>query len=76
MARRRGRIRIGCSGWEYAHWRGNFHPAALPRARWLEHYAAAYDTVEINASFHRLPAETTVRAWRDRAPDGFLFALN
>jgi uncharacterized protein YecE (DUF72 family) len=75
MARRRGRIRIGCSGWEYAHWRGDFYPAALPRARWLEHYAAAFDTVEINASFYRLPAERTVRAWRDRAPDGFLFAL-
>ena len=71
----RGRARIGCSGWEYKHWRGNFYPADLPRTRWFEHYASTFDTVEINNSFYRLPERATFAAWRRRAPAGFEFAV-
>jgi uncharacterized protein YecE (DUF72 family) len=46
-------IRIGCSGWQYAHWRGNFYPAELPTSRWFEHYALTFDRVVINNSFYR-----------------------
>jgi len=28
-------IRVGCSGWQYAHWRGDFYPAELPASRWF-----------------------------------------
>ncbi len=69
------RIRIGCSGWEYSHWRGEFYPPALPRARWLDHYAGVFDTVEINATFYRLPEASTFTRWRERVPPGFLFAV-
>jgi uncharacterized protein DUF72 len=48
---RRGRVRIGCSGWQYKHWRGNFYPEALPQNDWFAHYASIFDTVEINNSF-------------------------
>jgi uncharacterized protein YecE (DUF72 family) len=68
-------VRIGTSGWTYAHWRGVFYPRGLPQARWLEHYAAEFDSVELNASFYRLPAETAFSGWRCRTPDGFLFSL-
>jgi hypothetical protein len=44
------RVRIGCSGWSYAHWRGGLYPEGLPQRRWLERYAAVFDTVEINAT--------------------------
>jgi uncharacterized protein YecE (DUF72 family) len=39
---------IGCSGWQYKHWRGDFYPALLPQGRWLAHYAEQFHTVEIN----------------------------
>lgn len=68
-------FRIGCSGWSYNHWRGNFYPVGVPPGRWLEHYAEHFDTVELNASFYRLPSESTVRAWRQRTPAGFRFAV-
>jgi uncharacterized protein YecE (DUF72 family) len=71
----RGRARIGCSGWEYKHWRGDFYPTELPRTRWFEHYAATFDTVEINNTFYRLPEERTFAAWAARAPARFLFAI-
>lgn len=70
-----GRARIGCSGWEYAHWKGDFYPESLPRPRWFERYAAVFDTVEVNNSFYRLPEAHTFDRWRERAPLGFLFAV-
>jgi uncharacterized protein YecE (DUF72 family) len=70
-----GAARVGCSGWEYKHWRGDFYPLTVPRTRWFEHYAAAFDTVEINNTFYRLPEEHTFAAWGARAPAGFLYAV-
>jgi uncharacterized protein YecE (DUF72 family) len=71
----RGSARVGCSGWQYKHWRGDFYPADLPQARWFEHYASVFDTVEINNTFYRLPERATFAAWARRAPPGFEFAV-
>jgi len=70
-----GSARVGCSGWQYKHWRGNFYAADLPQKRWFEHYATVFDTVEINNSFYRLPEEHTFADWAARAPRRFLFAV-
>jgi uncharacterized protein YecE (DUF72 family) len=48
------RIRIGCSGWNYADWRERFYPKGLGTGRWLERYAEVFDTVEVNSTFYRL----------------------
>jgi uncharacterized protein YecE (DUF72 family) len=69
------RYYIGTSGFSYSGWRGVFYPEKLPQARWLEHYAQQFPTVEINNSFYRLPSEQTFQGWRDRTPAGFLFAV-
>jgi uncharacterized protein YecE (DUF72 family) len=70
------RVRIGCSGWNYQHWRnGVFYPPRLPARRWLEFYAQHFDTVEVNATFYRLPRETAVANWVQETPPGFLFAV-
>jgi len=68
-------VRIGCSGWQYKHWRGDFYPADLPTSRWLEYYSTRFDTVEINNSFYRLPDVTTFAAWEARVPRGFVYAV-
>lgn len=69
------RVRIGCSGWDYPHWKARFHAAGVPRARWLEAYATTFDTVELNNSFYRLPAPETFAAWAARVPEDFVFAV-
>ncbi len=68
-------IHVGCSGWVYKHWRGIFYPEGLPQKRWFERYAEEFDTVEINASFYRLPLASTFAAWRDKAPPAFHYAV-
>lgn len=68
-------VRIGCSGWQYRHWKGDFYPADLPQQHWLEFYAQRFDTVEVNNSFYRLPSADAFAAWQRRAPMGFRFAV-
>ena len=68
-------IRIGCSGWNYRHWRGLFYPEKLAVKRWFAHYASEFDTVEINNSFYRLPKAEIFDAWREQAPPGFRYAV-
>jgi uncharacterized protein YecE (DUF72 family) len=71
----RGRARVGCSGWSYRAWRGTVYPEDLPARRWFEHYAGMFDTVELNATFYRLPEASTVETWAEQAPDGFTYAV-
>jgi len=66
---------IGTSGWQYKDWRGRFYPQKLPQRLWLEHYAESFDVVEVNNAFYRLPERATFEKWRERTPDGFLFAV-
>jgi uncharacterized protein YecE (DUF72 family) len=68
-------VHVGCSGWVYKHWRGIFYPEGLPQKRWFERYSEEFDTVEINASFYRLPLPTTFDGWREKAPPGFRYAV-
>jgi uncharacterized protein YecE (DUF72 family) len=70
-----GAVRIGCSGWVYRHWRGILYPEGLPQKRWFERYSEEFDTVEINASFYRLPLASTFDGWREKAPEGFCYAV-
>jgi uncharacterized protein YecE (DUF72 family) len=67
--------RVGTSGWQYRDWRGDFYPAKLPQRLWLEHYAAVFDTVEVNNAFYRLPERTTFENWKQQTPAGFLVTV-
>jgi uncharacterized protein YecE (DUF72 family) len=68
-------VRIGCSGWMYDDWRGRLYPAREPKRRWLELYAAHFDTVEVNNTFYRLARPEMVRGWLEQTPPGFLFTV-
>lgn len=70
-----GAIHIGCSGWNYRHWRDRFYPQKTPVRLWYQHYAATFSTVELNTSFYHLPKPETFEKWRDQAPPGFHYAV-
>lgn len=67
-------IHLGTSGYVYKHWRNVFYPEGLAAKRWLQHYARVFSTVELNATFYRLPSESAVDGWREGTPAGFRFA--
>jgi uncharacterized protein YecE (DUF72 family) len=68
-------VRVGCSGWNYPHWRETVYPKGVPASRWLEHYATLFDTVEVNATFYRLPTTRSVTGWLEAVPENFVFAI-
>ena len=70
-----GMLRIGTSGYQYRHWRGRFYPRDVAMSRWLEYYADRFETVELNATFYRLPESRAFRRWASLVPDGFCFAV-
>jgi uncharacterized protein YecE (DUF72 family) len=69
-------VRIGCSGWNYDHWRnGVFYAPRCPPRLWLDYYARHFDTVEVNATFYRLPRREAVANWVQTTPQDFVFAV-
>jgi uncharacterized protein YecE (DUF72 family) len=68
-------VHVGCSGWNYQDWRERFYPKGIPASRWLEHYAASFDTVEVNSTFYRLASESAVAHWVEQTPPDFVFAM-
>jgi uncharacterized protein YecE (DUF72 family) len=52
-----------------------FYPTDLRQGDWFTFYAQAFDTVEINNTFYRLPEASTFDAWLRRAPPGFIYAV-
>lgn len=71
----RGRIRVGIGGWTFPPWRGTFYPAGLPQARELAHASRQVTTIEINGTFYGSQKPSSFVAWRDQAPDDFVFSV-
>lgn len=69
-------IRTGIGGWTYREWRGGtFFPKGLPQKDELAYAAAAVGAIEINATFYRLQKPASFAAWRDAAPEGFVYTV-
>jgi len=69
-----GRLLLGTQGFSFDDWVGPFYPVGTDKKGYLEAYARHFPTVEIDSTFYATPRETVVAGWRDRTPDGFVFA--
>lgn len=74
MFSRMNRIYIGTSGWVYKGWADDFYRGLRQREH-FHHYTTQFPTVEINATFYRLPSLKAVHDWATQAPEGFQFAV-
>lgn len=70
-----GGVHVGTSGWTYDDWSGPFYPADVTGAERLSHYATQFDTVEVNATFYRLPFAGMITGWNRRLPFDFHLVL-
>lgn len=66
---------IGTSGFSYNHWKEVFYPANIRQSDWLNYYSGFFNTVELNVTFYRLPAEKTFLGWAEATPLDFRFTL-
>ena len=65
----------GTSGFAYPQWKPRFYPDDVPQKKFLDYYASRLNAVEINYTFRRLPAATTLENWVGATPAGFVFSL-
>lgn len=68
-------IRIGTSGYQYKHWKGDFYPKKMPVSEWFDHYTKFFDTVEINNTFYRMADASVFEEWKNAAPKDFCYAI-
>jgi uncharacterized protein YecE (DUF72 family) len=64
----------GTSGCAYPGWKPRFYPEKLPAKKFLEYYSSRLNAVEINYTYRRLPAVTTLSGWVAATRPDFLFA--
>ncbi len=64
----------GTSGFAYPAWKPRFYPDKLPAKKFLQYYSGRLNAVEINYTYRRLPAASTLTGWVEATPAGFLFA--
>jgi uncharacterized protein YecE (DUF72 family) len=70
-----GRTHIGCSGWYYWHWKGNFYPADTPSNQMFDIYQSNFKTVELNAPFYSWPTIAAVKTWVRQAAPEFVYTV-
>lgn len=68
-------ILIGTQGWNYPAWVGPLYPRGTRASEFLPAYARLFRAVEVDSSFYAIPDARTVRAWAERTPPDFTFAL-
>ena len=67
------RIYVGCPVWNNETWEGRVYPVGSPQKDHLQNYARVFDTIELNATFYKIPAVSTVERWREETPADFRF---
>ncbi|RRQ45066.1 DUF72 domain-containing protein [Chryseobacterium sp. SC28] len=63
-------ISIGCAKWNKTDLKG-FYPKGTKDE--LAYYATQFNSVELNATFYRMPTAEQVRVWKEKTPPGFKF---
>jgi uncharacterized protein YecE (DUF72 family) len=67
-------VYLGTSAFTAAGWEGPFYPTGMKPADYLNFYATRFNSVEVDSTFYRTPAVSTVKAWARKTPEGFVFA--
>jgi uncharacterized protein YecE (DUF72 family) len=67
-------LKLGTSSWSAPSWEGEFYPKGTHSENYITEYAKHFSTVEIDSTFYRIPSKAAVTGWRDRTPEGFIFA--
>jgi uncharacterized protein YecE (DUF72 family) len=66
---------VGTSGYSYKEWKGSFYPEKIPAKDMLRYYSERLSTVEINATFYRMPQPSMLENWKAQVPGSFRFSL-
>ena len=63
-------VYVGCAKWNKQELR-NFYPRGTKDE--LAYYSTQFNSIELNATFYRIPSQDQVISWREKTPEGFKF---
>lgn len=68
---------VGCAKWGRKEWVNMIYPLKTKEANFLDEYVKHFNSIELNATFYRIPEAGQVRKWRRKAEENsagnFLF---
>jgi uncharacterized protein YecE (DUF72 family) len=68
------KIYFGCPLWAKKEWVGELYPKGTPQKDFLKVYAQQFNSIELNATYYRIPDPKTVLKWKESVPQGFRFS--
>lgn len=67
-------VYVGCAKWGRKDWVGSIYPEGTKETDFLSHYGRHFNSIELNATFYRLPTPRQTMAWKAKVGKDFLFA--
>ena len=64
---------VGCAKWGRKDWIGEIYPPGTKEADFLSLYAEQFNTIELNATFYKIPSFKQAQAWKSKVRKDFLF---
>jgi uncharacterized protein YecE (DUF72 family) len=64
---------VGCAKWGRKDWIGKVYPPGTKEADFLPLYAKHFNSIELNATFYKIPSFKQAQEWKNKAGNNFLF---
>lgn len=66
-------VYIGCAKWGRKDWIGKIYPPGTKESDFLPLYAKNFNSIELNATFYKIPSFKQAREWSSKVGENFLF---
>lgn len=66
-------VYVGCAKWGRKDWIGKIYPEGTKESDFLPRYAQHFNSIELNASFYRMPSFKQTSAWSKKVGKDFRF---
>jgi uncharacterized protein YecE (DUF72 family) len=66
-------IFVGCAKWGRKDWVGTIYPEKTKEADFLEHYSRHFNSIELNATFYKIPTKAQTTTWSKKVGSDFVF---
>jgi len=67
------KIYVGCAKWGRPDWIGKIYPPKTKQADFLSHYARQFNSIELNATYYRMPTKSQIKSWKSKVGEDFKF---
>jgi len=66
-------VYVGCAKWGRKDWIGKIYSPGTKEADFLSLYARHFNSIELNASFYKIPSFKQAQEWKSKVGEDFLF---